>query len=88
MTISCRPKPTRPLANRPLPSPATPHRTLVMDKYQLEDLILAELRKQSCFVRVSDIDVGHVLVSGVLDLGRLAENLCEKLPLKSPLPPR
>ena len=52
----------------------------MLDKYQLEDLLLALLRKQSCFVRVSDIDVGHILVSGVLDLGRLAEQLWEKLP--------
>ena len=53
-----------------------------MDKYHLEDLLLAELRKQPCFIRVSDADVGLVLLDGVLDLGRLAENLLAKLPLK------
>lgn len=60
---------------------------MIMTKYWLEDLILEELRKQPCFLRVSDSDTGRVLVDGVLDLGRLADHLWEKLPLKSALLP-
>lgn len=59
-----------------------------MDKYQLEDLILTELRKQPCFVRVSDTDTGRVLVDGALDISRLTDFLWEKLPLKSAMPER
>lgn len=50
------------------------------NKYQLEDLILEALRKQSCFIRVSDIDVGHVLIHGTLDISRLTEHLWKHLP--------
>jgi hypothetical protein len=57
-----------------------------VNKYQLEDLILEELRKQPCFVRVSESDVGRVLVDGVLDVGRLADVLWAKLPFKSERP--
>lgn len=61
---------------------------MMMTKYDLEDLILAELRRQPCFVRVSDTDTGRVLVDGALDLGRLTDVLWEKLPLKSAMPER
>ena len=59
-----------------------------IDRYKLEDLILEELRRQPCFVRVSDSDLGLILVDGTLDLGRLADFLWERLPLKSALPER
>ena len=60
----------------------------MIDKYQLEDLVLEGLRKQRCFVRVSNSDVGRVLLDGALDIGALTDYLWEKLPLKSALPER
>jgi hypothetical protein len=61
----------------------------MIDKYQLEDLLLEALHKQrSCYVRVSDHDVGRVLVDGALDIGDLADHLWERLPFKSALPER
>ena len=57
---------------------------MTMTKYDLEDLILVELHKQQCFVRVSDKDVSRVLVDGTLDVGRLAEALWEQLPRPAP----
>jgi len=58
------------------------------DRYQLEDLLLEQLRRQPCFVRVSDTDVGRILVDGVLDLGQLTDFLWDRLPFKSIIPPR
>lgn len=49
------------------------------DKFELEDMILTELRRMSGFQHVDDIDVGLVHFKGILDLGRLAERLWEKL---------
>lgn len=46
-----------------------------MDKYEIEDLILCELRRMSASVRVDDVDVNRVHFDGVIDLGRLAERI-------------
>jgi hypothetical protein len=55
--------------------------TLTMDKYDLEDLILRELHRMAGFQRVDDIDVGLVHFKGVIDVGRLAEQLWACMPL-------
>jgi hypothetical protein len=61
---------------------------MTIDKYQLEDILIEALRKQRAFVRVSDHDVGRVLVDGALDVGDLADVLWERLPFKSAVPER
>jgi len=48
-----------------------------MDRYQLEDLILWELRR-TLNAKVDDVDVGTVHVAGRLDLGRLAEVIWDR----------
>ena len=58
----------------------------MIDKYQIEDLILEALRKQKCFIRVSDVDVGRVIVEGSLDISRLTDHLWENLPLRTAHP--
>jgi hypothetical protein len=49
-----------------------------MDSYVVEDIILEELRRMAGFQRVDDVDVGLIHFSGIIDLGRLAERLCER----------
>lgn len=53
---------------------------MTIEKYDLEDLLLAELRRQSCFLHIDNNDVGRIIVNGALDLGRLADHLWEQLP--------
>jgi hypothetical protein len=47
-----------------------------MDSYVVEDIILEELRRMAGFQRVDDVGLIHS--SGIIDLGRLAERLCER----------
>jgi hypothetical protein len=49
-------------------------------KYEIEDVILRELRKQAQqqldHFKVDDTDVGLVHVEGVIDIGKLADEIC------------
>lgn len=60
---------------------------MTIEKYDLEDLLLAELRRQPCFLHIDNNDVSLILVNGTLDLGRLAEHLWERLPALRGNPP-
>ena len=50
-------------------------------KYEIEDVILQELRKQPSLehFKVDDTDVGHVHVEGVINIGKLADEICYRL---------
>lgn len=50
-----------------------------MDRYGLEDLILHELRRRAKGkMRVDDVDVGLLHYEGVIDIGRLAEEIWDR----------
>lgn len=51
----------------------------MIDKYKIEDALIAELQRMTGFIQVDDTDVGLVHFRGLLDVGRLAENLAEYL---------
>lgn len=57
-----------------------------MDIYQIEDLILKELRRMSGFQRVDDSDVNLVHFKGIINVGRLAKCLHDQLKLDIPHP--
>lgn len=46
--------------------------------YEIEDVILAQLRRMAGFVRVDDIDVGLVHFNGIINVGRIAEAIWEE----------
>jgi len=50
-------------------------------KYEIEDVILQELRKQPSLehFKVDDTDVGLVHVEGVINIGKLADEICYRL---------
>lgn len=57
-----------------------------MDVYQIEDLILTELRRMSGFHSIDNDDVGLVHFRGIINVSRLAECLHERLKLDIPHP--
>ena len=50
-----------------------------MDVYEIEDLILNELRKMAGFQGVDDVDVALVHFKGFINIARIAESLHTQL---------
>jgi hypothetical protein len=52
-------------------------------KYEIEDVILRELRRQAKlqldYFKVNDVDVGLVHYDGMIDIGKLADEICYRL---------
>jgi hypothetical protein len=49
-----------------------------MQVYDLEDIILRELRENATRIKVCDGDVGRVEFEGTINIGRIAEQIWQK----------